>query len=126
MDAMEAAVEESSAKIMDVLDKRRAVFQSKSQHRLYFAEKSTDDSAAAVVGSARTVRYLIAWFEVITRFNIIMAPPRKRQLGCRLEWIGTVFLATRLVTTQLQKRIRAVAELKLLLAGRLPRSGVRQ
>ena len=56
----------------------------------------------------------------------MMAPPRKRQLGCKLHWVGAVFLAVGLLTTQLQKRVRAVAELKLLLAGRLTRAALQK
>ena len=126
MDAMEDASHESSAKVSRIVDARWHEHRNARQCRLYFSEQFTDDSAAAVLGVDRTIRYLMSWFEVITRFNITMAPPRKRQLGCRLSWIGAVFLAIGLVTTQLQKRVRAMAELKLLLAGRLVRSALRK
>ena len=92
------------------------------QHRLYFDGCFTDDLAAAIVGVERTTRYLMAWHEVTTRFNIMMAPPRKRQLGCRLLWVGALLLTIGLVTVSLQKRIRAIYKLKLLLAGKLSMS----
>ena len=126
MDIMEAATAEESGAICEILAARRQRFAGGHQHRLYFTEQFTDDSAAAILGVDRTVRYLLAWFEVTTRFNIMMAPPRKRQLGCKLHWVGAVFLAVGLLTTQLQKRVRAVAELKLLLAGRLTRAALQK
>ena len=126
MDAMERASKESSATVVGIVGARWREHRDARQCRLYFSEQFTDDSAAAVVGVDRTIRYLMSWFEVISRFNIMMAPPRKRQLGCRLIWIGAVFLAIGMVTTQLQKRVRAMAELKLLLAGRLVRSALQK
>ena len=120
MDAMEA-----SAKLQPVevnwIKARGATFQDASQSRLYYAKMFTDDMGSAVVGEDRCVRYLLSWFEVTTHFNILM-----RQLGCRLLWCGAIFLAIGLVTAALQKRVRAVYSLKVLLARKLTRSALQK
>ena len=82
----------------------------------------TEDSSAAMLGVDRSIRYLLSWHAVTTRFNILMAHPRKRQLGCVMTWIGAVFLAVGLVTVALQKRIRAIDSLKVFMAGKRTQS----
>ena len=123
MDAMEAAAVEKNPAVVAWVVERESHFKGLvQQRRLYFDGCFTDDLAAAIVGVERTTRYLMAWHEVTTRFNIMMAPPRKRQLGCRLLWVGALLLTIGLVTVSLQKRIRAIYKLKLLLAGKLSMS----
>ena len=69
---------------------------------------------------ARMVRFLRAWHLVISRFNILMAPPKKRQLGCAATWLGAILApATGAVTTPMTKRLRAIEMLRLLLAEKL-------
>lgn len=120
MDAMEQAASSTLTLVETIwIQTRKAVFTDPTQWRLYYAEMFTDDMAAAVVGEDRCVRYLLAWHETITSFNIIMAPPKKRQIGYVLHWIGGILLAIGLVTMALQKRIRAIHSLKVLLAGKL-------
>lgn len=125
---MEDATPTESPKLESLLVKRAAYFgvQQEEQNRLCFLEQFTDDSAGATVGLERFVRLLLAWFEINSKLNILMAPPRKRQVGCALTWIGIRAYTHGIVTTQLQKRVRAVVNLKLLLAGKLRRSALRK
>ena len=53
-----------------------------------------------------------------------MAPPKNRQLGCVLKWIGAVMISISLhvVTVALQKRIRAIQSLKVFMVGELTQS----
>ena len=118
MDKMEAAAE-FSAQESEWVQCRSNQVEQFEQQRAYYAELYTYDSAAAVVGVPRMVRYLLARFEVTTRFNIMIVPPAKRQLGCNLTWVGIIFLACGLITISMQKRIRGIHSLKLFLANRL-------
>ena len=88
--------------------------------RLAFGRQYTDDVCVVVLGTARMVRFLRAWHAVISRFNILMAPPKKRQLGCAATWLGAILApATGAVTTPMSKRLRAIEMLRLLLSERL-------
>jgi len=126
MDEMEAASKEDNNLLADMLSARKAKWAKQEQVGAYYTVMFTDDSATALIGISRVIRYLCAWHEVTSKFNIMMAPPRKRQLGCRLQWVGGIVLATGAVTVGLQKRIKAIQELKRLLAGKLTVSALRK
>ena len=88
--------------------------------RLAFGKQYTDDVCVVVLGVARMVRFIRAWHTVISSFNILMAPPKKRQLGCAATWLGAILApATGAVTTPMSKRLRAIEMLRLLLAEKL-------
>ena len=110
-DMCAARGQDSKTIVRRIAAARARKWQDQHQLDLWFTDVFTDDSAAVVLGYERMTGYLVAWHEMITRLNILMAPPRKRQLGCVLRWIGAIFLTVGLVTTQLQKRLRAVMQL---------------
>ena len=88
--------------------------------RLAFGKQYTDDVCVVVLGVARMIRFIRAWHTVISSFNILMAPPKKRQLGCAATWLGAILApATGAVTTPMAKRLRAIEMLRLLLAEKL-------
>ena len=88
--------------------------------RLAFGKQYTDDVCVVVLGVARMIRFIRAWHTVISSFNIMMAPPKKRQLGCAVTWLGAILApATGAVTTPMSKRLRAIEMLRLLLAEKL-------
>ena len=88
--------------------------------RLAFGKQYTDDVCVVVLGAARMVRFLGAWHLVISRFNVLMAPPKKRQLGCAATWLGAILApATGAVTTSMANRLRAIEMLRIMLAERL-------
>ena len=88
--------------------------------RLAFGKQYTDDVCVVVLGVARMIRFIRAWHTVISSFNIMMAPPKKRQLGCAATWLGAILApATGAVTTPMSKRLRAIEMLRLLLAEKL-------
>ena len=127
MDTMERQHPDPHPIIQEWVTNRQKLFPDQPwQWRLYYDGCFTDDNAAAILGIDRTVRYLRAWHEVTVRFNILMAPPKKRQLGCRMRWIGAIILSTGLATVQLQKRLRAAVMLRTLLAGQLTLSALQK
>ena len=66
------------------------------------------------------VRFIRAWHTVTSSFNILMAPPKKRQLGCVATWLGAILApATGAVTTPMSKRLGVIEMRRLLLAERL-------
>ena len=50
--------------------------------RLAFGRQYADGVCVVVLGVARMVRFVRAWHTDVSSFNIPMAPPKKRQLGC--------------------------------------------
>ena len=113
-DEMEAANPDEDPFVTQwVVDRKElGVRTGNVEHRLAVAECYTDDSFAAIIGVARTIRYMRAWHEVTSRMNIMMAPPSKRQLGCQVTWLGAIMLTgAGLVTVNAQKRLHADAEL---------------
>ena len=57
---------------------------------------------------------------MISRFNILMAPSKERQLGCAATWLGAILVPTTgAMTTPMTKWLRAIEMLRLLLAERL-------
>lgn len=69
MDTMEAACGGQSDAERSWHAARAGHFSDKKQCRLYYADLYTDDAAAAIIGVARTVRFLVAWFETTTRLH---------------------------------------------------------
>jgi hypothetical protein len=79
--------------------------------RLTFGKQYTDDVCVVVLGVARMIRFIKAWHTVISSFNIMMAPPKKRQLGCAVTWLGAILApATGAVTTPMSKRLTPQAD----------------
>ena len=127
MDAMEEQCPDPHPDIQAWVTNRKGLFPDQPwQWRLYYDGCFTDDNAAAILGVDRTVRYLRAWQEITIRFNILMAPPKKRQPGCHMRWIGAMMLSTGLATVHLQKRLRAAVMLRTLLAGSLTLSALQK
>ena len=90
--------------------------------RFAFGKQYTDDVCVVILGVARMIRFKRAWHAVISSFNIMMAPPKKRRLGCAATWLGAIVApATGAVTTpmSLLRRLRAIEMLRLLLAKEL-------
>ena len=56
--------------------------------RRAFGRQYTDDVCVVILGVARMVRFIRAWHTVISSFNILMVPLKKRQLYCAATWLG--------------------------------------
>ena len=99
--------------------KRRKILSEttgNNEARLYVLEMYTDDPISAVLGSDRMTRFLLCWTKVTRKLRLTMAIALKRQLGCSVKWIGARYFSAGLITVPKDKRVKAMFDLKKLIA----------
>mgnify|MGYP002629316529 CR=1 FL=1 len=112
----------SSQRLRRLLAKRRALGEKTGQpeDRRFTNHCYTDDCIFAAIGEAGTISSLRTWRSICREINLLMAIPKKREIGTMVIWLGILIfsmLGVAVVTTE--KLMRAYALVSTALSGTL-------
>lgn len=77
------------------LHRRRALSEKThgSEDRRFFSHCYTDDALFGAVGIEATINLLRTWRGVTAEANLLMAIPKKREIGTMVMWLGILFFS---------------------------------
>ena len=111
-----------SSRLRRLLARRRALGERTGQpeDRRFTNHCYTDDCIFAVIGEEGTISALRTWRSICRELNLLMAIPKKREIGTMVIWLGILIfsmLGVAVVTTE--KLMRAYALVSTALSGTL-------